>query len=60
MTNIERIKKVICDAIETYQKTLDTEMQNSAKPGNPYTAGLQGQINGLKIALHIIEDFKGL
>jgi hypothetical protein len=46
-------EREIEETIQKLQTELEQEMRNSAKPGNPYQAGLQGRINGLKEALRI-------
>lgn len=42
-------------AIEELEKHLETEMANTARPGNPYIMGISGKISGLKMALKMLE-----
>lgn len=53
VNSFDSIPTTIGSKIADLQAELNQEMKNSAKPGNPYTAGLQGRINGLKEALNL-------
>lgn len=45
--------EIIQQKISRFQAMLD-EQKNTTSPGNPFCASLLGQINGLKLALNII------